>query len=92
MAYEERLLTLYVPEHTPQHRRSPPLYNRFADIHYYFCEPVPRPLHHRFDKASYVYLYRTDKNARLQIANHAGTPEQDAFSGCEFFRELASVG
>ncbi|MCJ1259006.1 hypothetical protein MMC24_006840 [Lignoscripta atroalba] len=62
---EERLLTL------------------FADAHYYFSAPTPRPLHHRFDKASYVYLYRdaTDGRGRLEIANHAGKPEQDAFTG-----------
>ncbi|KAL9111180.1 MAG: hypothetical protein Q9187_007967, partial [Circinaria calcarea] len=55
----------------------------FADVHYYFAEPVARPLHHRFDKASYVYLYRDaiNKRGRLEIANHAGTPEQDAFTG-----------
>ena len=57
----------------------------YADIHYYFSEPTPRPLHHRFDKASYVYLYRdTSVNrGRLEIANNVGKPEQDAFTGCE---------
>ncbi|MCJ1438278.1 hypothetical protein MMC27_007666 [Xylographa pallens] len=62
---EERLLTLY------------------ADVHYYFSEPTPRPLHHRFDKGSYVYLYRNaaEKRGRLEIANNAGKPEQDAFTG-----------
>ncbi|MCJ1471891.1 hypothetical protein MMC13_000532 [Lambiella insularis] len=62
---EERLLTLY------------------ADAHYYFSEPTPRPLHHRFDKGSYVYLYRSgrERRGRLEIANHAGKPEQDAFTG-----------
>ncbi|MCJ1353614.1 MAG: hypothetical protein MMC33_003601 [Icmadophila ericetorum] len=62
---EERLLTLY------------------ADVHYYFDNPSPRPLHHRFDKGSYIYLYRDTEisRGRLEVANHAGTPEQDAFSG-----------
>ncbi|MCJ1292423.1 hypothetical protein MMC34_003973 [Xylographa carneopallida] len=62
---EERLLTLY------------------ADAHYYFGEPTPRPLHHRFDKGSYVYLYRNavEKRGRLEVANNAGKPEQDAFTG-----------
>ena len=55
-------------------------------MHYYFAEPGPRPLHHRFDKESYIYLYRDAgaQRGRLEIANHAGTPEQDAFSGCKF--------
>ena len=58
----------------------------FADVHYYFDAPSPRPLHHRFDKASYVYLYRdtTTRQGRLEIANYANTPEQDAFTGCEW--------
>lgn len=57
----------------------------YADIHYYFSEPTPRPLHHRFDKASYLYLYRDNSanRGRLEIANNVATPEQDAFTGCE---------
>ncbi|MCJ1341762.1 hypothetical protein MMC09_007059 [Bachmanniomyces sp. S44760] len=62
---EKRLLTLY------------------ADVHYYFSAPNPRPLQHRFDKASYVYLYEDGERGRgrLEIANNAGKPEQDAFTG-----------
>ena len=35
------------------------------------------------DKGSYVYLYRqaTPHRARLEVANHAGTENQDAFTG-----------
>ena len=35
------------------------------------------------DKESYVYLYRdaAQKRGRLEIANHAGTQDQDAFTG-----------
>ncbi|KAF2709849.1 hypothetical protein K504DRAFT_467780 [Pleomassaria siparia CBS 279.74] len=55
----------------------------FADIHYYFSPPTVKPPHHRFDKASYVYLYHNplQQRGRIEIANHAGTPDQDAFSG-----------
>ena len=89
MADEERLLTLYVVylcfNSTVELRR---LVHRYADVHYYFDAPSPRPLHHRFDKGSYVYLYRdaVRKRGRLEIANHAGQPEQDAFTGCELSR------
>lgn len=64
---EDRLLTLY------------------ADIHYWFGQPSARPASHRFDKECYLYLYRniTTNRGRLEIANHAGTPEQDAFEGCK---------
>ena len=64
---EERLLTLY------------------GDIHYWFTAPSPRPASHRFDRESYVYLYREtgQQRGRLEVANHAGTPEQDAFTGCK---------
>ena len=56
----------------------------FADVHYYFSPPAVKPAHHRFDKRSYVYLYHDAMNrrGRLEIANSAGTPEQDAFMGC----------
>ena len=89
MADEERLLTLYVVypcfDNDGELRR---LVHRYADVHYYFDAPSPRPLHHRFDKGSYVYLYRDTvrKRGRLEIANHAGKPEQDAFTGCELSR------
>lgn len=57
--------------------------SRFADVHYYFSDPTSKPQHHRFDRGSYVYLFHnaTQSRAKLEIANHAGTPEQDAFSG-----------
>lgn len=55
----------------------------FADIHYYFTAPTPKPLHHRFDKGSYLYIYHddADNKARIEIANNPGTPDQDAFQG-----------
>ncbi|KAL9633231.1 MAG: hypothetical protein Q9164_004822 [Protoblastenia rupestris] len=55
----------------------------FADIHYYFSAPSPRPLSHRFDKGSYLYLYgsKSGSGARLEIANNVGKVEQDAFTG-----------
>lgn len=55
----------------------------FADIHYYYGLPTAKPPHHRFDKSSYVYLFEnaSQRRARLEIANNAGTPDQDAFTG-----------
>ncbi|KAI1946671.1 hypothetical protein LOZ12_000966 [Ophidiomyces ophidiicola] len=55
----------------------------FADVHYYFSPPSPRPLLHRFDKGSYLYVYHdaTQNTARVEIANNPGFPEQDAFAG-----------
>lgn len=55
----------------------------FADVHYYFNDPSTKPVHHRFSKGSYTYVYHnpSEHRAKLEIANHAGTPEQDAFSG-----------
>ncbi|KAL9129657.1 MAG: hypothetical protein Q9217_001936 [Psora testacea] len=55
----------------------------FADVHSYFNAPSPRPLSHRFDKGSYLYLYgnKSGSGARLEIANNVGKPEQDAFTG-----------
>lgn len=55
----------------------------FADVHYYFSAPSPRPLSHRFDKGSYLYLHgnKNGSGARLEIANYVGRPEQDAFTG-----------
>ena len=59
--------------------------SRFADVHYYYGSPTAKPPHHRFDKGSYVYLFENaaQRRARLEVANNAGTPEQDAFNGCE---------
>ncbi|KAJ5234809.1 uncharacterized protein N7469_003977 [Penicillium citrinum] len=59
------------------------LLTAFADIHYYFTAPTPKPLHHRFDKGSYLYIYHddADNKARIEIANNPGTPDQDAFHG-----------
>ncbi|KAI7709880.1 hypothetical protein KC353_g10051, partial [Hortaea werneckii] len=55
----------------------------FADVHYYFSDPNSKPPHHRFDRGSYVYVYQNPsaQTAKLEVANHAGTPDQDAFSG-----------
>ncbi|KAF1349977.1 hypothetical protein BDV97DRAFT_352904 [Delphinella strobiligena] len=55
----------------------------FADVHYYFNPPSSRPVHDRFDRGSYVYLYHntTQRKARIEVANAAGTPDQDAFNG-----------
>ncbi|KAL4926620.1 uncharacterized protein BDV17DRAFT_269173 [Aspergillus undulatus] len=55
----------------------------FADIHYYFTTPVPKPHLHRFDKGSYLYLYHNavQQKTRIEIANNPGTPDQDAFNG-----------
>lgn len=45
--------------------------------------PTPKPLHHRFDKGSYLYIYHddADNKARIEIANNPGTSDQDAFHG-----------
>lgn len=55
----------------------------FADVHYYFSAPTPRPAAHRFDKGSYLYFYgnKSGNGGRLEIANNVGKPEQDAFTG-----------
>ncbi|KAG8533185.1 uncharacterized protein KY384_001968 [Bacidia gigantensis] len=55
----------------------------FADIHYFFGLPTPKPSSHRFEKGSYLYLYgnRSGSGARLEVANNAGTQYQDAFTG-----------
>lgn len=52
-------------------------------MHYYFAQPSVRPLLHRFDKASYFYIYynATRHTSRIEVANNPGTPEQDAFNG-----------
>lgn len=38
---------------------------------------------HRFDKASYFYIYynSTRHTSRIEVANNPGTPDQDAFNG-----------
>lgn len=81
---EERVLTLYVSLKIARYSHLLTLHS-FADVHYYFGAPNPRPLHHRFDKGSYVYLYRDPSKGRgrLEIANNPGSPEQDAFTGCK---------
>ncbi|KUJ18872.1 uncharacterized protein LY89DRAFT_696299 [Mollisia scopiformis] len=55
----------------------------FADVHYYYGPPNAKPPHHRFDKSSYIYLFEnaSQRRARIEVANNAGTPEQDAFNG-----------
>jgi hypothetical protein len=56
----------------------------FGDIHYFYApETTSKPQHHRFDKGSYVYLYEnaSTRRARVEIANHPGTEDQDAFDG-----------
>ncbi|KAI9752951.1 MAG: hypothetical protein M1815_000208 [Lichina confinis] len=55
----------------------------FADVHYFFSPPGAKPLHHRFDKRSYVYVLHDPNQGqgRLEVANNAGTPDQDAVSG-----------
>ncbi|KAF2151919.1 hypothetical protein K461DRAFT_158995 [Myriangium duriaei CBS 260.36] len=55
----------------------------FADVHYYLSPPASKPQHERFVRGSYVYLFYhgTQRRSRLEIANHAGTPDQDAIDG-----------
>ncbi|KFY60793.1 hypothetical protein V496_05249 [Pseudogymnoascus sp. VKM F-4515 (FW-2607)] len=55
----------------------------FADVHYFYGPPTAKPPHHRFDKGSYLYLYENaaQRRARVEVANSAGTPDQDAFDG-----------
>ena len=63
--------------------------HRYSDVHYHYRNPTSKPAHHRFDKDSYVYLFENiaQRRARLEIANNAGSPDQDAFTGC-----MASFG
>ncbi|KAL8692731.1 MAG: hypothetical protein Q9218_002290 [Villophora microphyllina] len=65
------------------HTKEDRLMTVYADVHYYFSAPTPRPLSHRFDKGSYLYLYRNldNRGGRIEIANNVGKPEQDAFTG-----------
>ncbi|EXJ65297.1 hypothetical protein A1O7_01638 [Cladophialophora yegresii CBS 114405] len=55
----------------------------YADLHSYFTAPSPRPALHRFDKASYFYIYynSTRQTSRVEAAINAGTPDQTAFNG-----------
>ncbi|KAH8682656.1 hypothetical protein BX600DRAFT_375872 [Xylariales sp. PMI_506] len=55
----------------------------FGDVHYFYGPPTAKPPHHRFDKGSYVYLFENanDRRARIEVANNAGTDDQDAFDG-----------
>ncbi|KAF4589373.1 RNA recognition motif-containing protein [Ophiocordyceps camponoti-floridani] len=55
----------------------------FGDIHYHYLPPEIKPQHHRFDRRSYVYLFKDVDNARcrLEIVNNPGTEYQDAFTG-----------
>ena len=52
-------------------------------MHYYYGPETEKPRHHRFDKGSYLYLYENadERRARIEIANNAGTEDQDAFDG-----------
>lgn len=58
---------------------------RYGDVHYYYSDPSQKPPHHRFDKGSYVYLFENaaERRVRVEIANNAGTDDQDAFEGCK---------
>ncbi|KAK8195205.1 hypothetical protein IWZ00DRAFT_210701 [Phyllosticta capitalensis] len=67
----------------PQQHGEVSLLTLYADVHYYFSHPSAKPPHHRFEKGSYVYLYHnpSQRRARVEVANCAGTPDQDAFMG-----------
>lgn len=87
---EERLVTLYVYTSfglfctcTGYDTGLTVDHSRFTDCHYYFAQPTARPSLHRFDKASYFYVYynSTRQTSRIEVANNPGTPEQDAFNG-----------
>ncbi|KAG6006345.1 hypothetical protein E4U21_007148 [Claviceps maximensis] len=55
----------------------------FGDVHYFYGSAAVEPRHHRFDKGSYVYLFENaaQRRCRIEVANHPGTDEQDAFDG-----------
>ncbi|KAL2427005.1 hypothetical protein ABEF95_006521 [Exophiala dermatitidis] len=55
----------------------------YADVHVYFDAPTRRPFLHRFDKASYFYIYynSTRQTSRIEVALHPGTSDQAAFNG-----------
>lgn len=67
------------------------IHRSFADVHYFLGPPNTKTPHHRFDKGSYVYVFEcaAERKARLEIANHAGTPDQDAFNGCRSCKSFA---
>ena len=58
---------------------------RYGDVHYYYSDPSQKPPRRRFDKGSYVYLFENaaERRVRVEIANNAGTDDQDAFEGCK---------
>ncbi|KAH0842594.1 hypothetical protein FOPE_07369 [Fonsecaea pedrosoi] len=55
----------------------------YVDLHSYFTAPSPRPALHRFDKASYFYVYynSTRQTSRIEAAINPGTADQTAFHG-----------
>ncbi|KAM0247730.1 hypothetical protein ACHAQJ_009737 [Trichoderma viride] len=55
----------------------------FGDVHYFYSPANVKPLHHRFDKGSYVYLFENagERRCRIEIANNPGSEDQDAFYG-----------
>ena len=67
----------------PAHVGSP--CDSFGDIHYYYGSADVKPRHHRFDKGSYVYLFENanERRCRIEVANNAGSDDQDAFDGCK---------
>ncbi|KAG5952705.1 hypothetical protein E4U53_000121 [Claviceps sorghi] len=64
----------------------------FADVHYFYGSAAMNPRHHRFDKGSYVYLFENaaQRRCRIEVANHPGTGEQDAFDGHDIEWHLPS--
>ena len=62
----------------------------YGDIHYFYSGVEVKPRHHRFDKGSYVYLFEnaSERRCRVEIANHVGTEDQDAFDGCKQARAV----
>ncbi|KAJ3508543.1 hypothetical protein NM208_g15807 [Fusarium decemcellulare] len=55
----------------------------FGDVHYFYSPEDVKPRHHRFDQGSYVYLFENagERRCRVEIANHPGSEDQDAFEG-----------
>lgn len=62
----------------------------FGDVHYFYSPEDVKPRHHRFDKGSYVYLFEHagERRCRIEVANHPGTEDQDAFEGCKALYEV----
>lgn len=59
---------------------------RFTDVRYIFSASTQRhERHDRFEQGSYFYVYHNEHSgqARIEIANNAGTPDQDAIEGSE---------